>query len=164
VEPWAASVIGLVASLVYSGWSSALLKLKVDDPLDAVAVHLGCGIWGTLAAPMFASNRDVEGIFYTGRFYTFGVGVAGILAVVAWTIVFSAVMFGVLKAVGILRLSEASELMGSDQKKHKEPAYPYQRFDEESILGNKSVELKNKEKEDNSEKTEEKNPTPAEVA
>jgi len=173
VEPWAAAVIGMIASLVYTGWSNAMLRLKIDDPLDAVAVHLGCGIWGTLAAPMFASNPAVEGIFYMGRFYTFGINVAGIVAIVAWTLVLSAAMFLVLKLAGILRLSEASELLGSDQKKHKEPAYPYQPFDEDSILGSKSVELKNREtdKEGDSKegekkpsREENKTPVPAEVA
>lgn len=51
VEPWAALVTGALGGLVYYGCSKALLyRAKVDDPLDAVAVHAGCGLWGLIAA------------------------------------------------------------------------------------------------------------------
>jgi Amt family ammonium transporter len=46
VEGWAAVVIGFIGGFVYYGSSKLLLKLKIDDPLDASPVHFFCGMWG----------------------------------------------------------------------------------------------------------------------
>lgn len=60
VQPWAALVIGLLSGIVYV-FSSKLVSnvLKVDDPLDAAAVHGFCGAWGLIAAAIFASERHL---------------------------------------------------------------------------------------------------------
>jgi len=44
--------IGLVAGLVYYSTNVALLKLRVDDPLNAVSIHGTCGIWGVVASAL----------------------------------------------------------------------------------------------------------------
>ena len=49
----------------------------------------------------------------------------GVLSIIAWTAAFSAVMFGTMKALGVLRVKEAVELAGLDSIKHGEPAYPH---------------------------------------
>lgn len=125
VYPWAALVIGMIAAPVYWGWSLTLKRLKIDDPLDAVAVHLGCGFWGVLAAPLFSNDPSVS-VFYGGQFYNFGWNLAGELAIISWSAVLAACIFVPLKFLGYLRVSEEAEAMGADEKKHKEPAYPYQ--------------------------------------
>ena len=51
-----AIVIGAIASLCIILLEKLLTELKIDDPVGAIPVHLGCGIWGTLAAGIFASQ------------------------------------------------------------------------------------------------------------
>merc|ERR1719401_2619325 len=53
VECGSAVFIGLLGGFVYQGTSMALQKAKVDDPIDAFAVHGACSAWGTLAAALF---------------------------------------------------------------------------------------------------------------
>eukprot|EP00985_Skeletonema_marinoi_P010420 scaffold4899_cov98-Skeletonema_marinoi.AAC.3 len=70
VEPWAALVIGL--GWVYICWSSLLVKLKIDDIVDAIN-----GIWGCIATGLFASPGLVDGAHGTpnyGLFYNWGTG------------------------------------------------------------------------------------------
>ena len=58
--PWAASLVAAFAGALYVVISRLVISIKVDDPLDAVAVHAGSGLWGILAAPIFMD---------TGRFF-----------------------------------------------------------------------------------------------
>lgn len=56
MQPWAALIIGLLSGAIYVGASRFVANvLKVDDPLDAVAVHCFCGAWGLIAASLFAA-------------------------------------------------------------------------------------------------------------
>ena len=64
-DNWAALLIGLMAGLVYESVHALMLRLKLDDPLDAVAVHAGGGILGVICAPIFKSNY---GIFWLGAY------------------------------------------------------------------------------------------------
>ena len=52
-QPWAAAVVSCVAAFLYLLLSRLILYMGVDDPVDAVAIHAGGGIWGVLAAPIF---------------------------------------------------------------------------------------------------------------
>merc|ERR1719310_1882094 len=69
VTPWAALIIGFIAAWVYHGASCLMRKLKIDDPLDAFAVHGACGFWGCIAVGFFAvgdyTGKDA-GLFYGG--------------------------------------------------------------------------------------------------
>ena len=67
--PWAAALVSAVAGILYLMVSAAMVKFKIDDPLDAVAVHAGAGLWGVLAAPIFKS----DGILATGSDESFQV-------------------------------------------------------------------------------------------
>lgn len=55
VEPWAATLIGFVGAIVAVQASQALQRLRIDDPVDAIACHGAAGVWGTLAVPLFAA-------------------------------------------------------------------------------------------------------------
>ena len=58
LQPWAALVIGFLSGALYVGASRLVAHtLKVDDPLDAIAVHCCCGAWGLIAAALFASHE-----------------------------------------------------------------------------------------------------------
>jgi Amt family ammonium transporter len=64
VQPWAAFIIGIIGGFVYFVASKVNLHvLKVDDPLDAIAVHAGCGIWGLLANAAFAAPSMVTDVY-----------------------------------------------------------------------------------------------------
>jgi len=59
VEPWAAIVIGIIGGVVYVLSSKLLIKLKIDDAVDAIPVHFFNGMWGCIATGLFASRRYV---------------------------------------------------------------------------------------------------------
>jgi ammonia channel protein AmtB len=60
VEPWAAVVIGFIAGLLYLCTSKLLIRLRIDDAVDAIPVHLSNGIWGTIAVGLFASSNRLQ--------------------------------------------------------------------------------------------------------
>eukprot|EP00121_Abeoforma_whisleri_P011175 Awhi_evm1s10313 len=130
VEPYGAFIIGLVAGAVYMGCSWLLVKFRIDDPLDASPVHLGCGAWGTLAAVIFANGSrpgGYDGIFYSGSsdaWEQLGWNLLGLVVYFFWSLICSIIMYGSLKLAGLLRVTEAQERAGMDEKKHGEPAYP----------------------------------------
>jgi Amt family ammonium transporter len=126
-EPWAGFVVGLVGGVVYMIWSAALQKIKIDDPLDAAPVHLGAGIWGVIAVPLFATKGEAEGIFYEGTanggssaWTTLGWNIAGVITIMVWTMGTSFPMFMILKAFGVLRVPKGQIV---DSAEHGELAY-----------------------------------------
>lgn len=128
VAPWAAVVIGLLAGLIM--WGTVLLldnKLKIDDPLGAVAVHGANGIWGMLALGIFAdgSYGGVYGLI-TGSGAQLLAQFIGVAVAVAWAIGLGVFIFGVLKATIGLRVSELVEHEGVDVHLHGSPCYPAQ--------------------------------------
>lgn len=137
VDPWAAIVIGLVGGLVYVGASALLVRLRVDDPLDAFAVHGACGAWGTVAVGLFAPaayayNRAGHcGAFMPGcDGKLLGVQLAFVLAVGCWVAATSAVMFFALSKLGLLRVDRATEEAGLDGAEHGGHAYDIRRKSE----------------------------------
>ena len=69
VEPWAALVIGLLSGLIYVGCSKFIVNvLKVDDPLDAAAVHGFCGFWGLIAAALFAAKVPTDASYGIAKY------------------------------------------------------------------------------------------------
>lgn len=124
VHPYAAFVIGVIAGIAYVAWSTLVVKLKIDDPLDAVAVHLGGGIWGVLSAPIF--NKD-SGILYDGgllSFRGFGWNLLGVIVIMIWSGSLAFILFLAMNLIGVLRVDKDIELKGLDIPKHGEPAYP----------------------------------------
>ena len=119
-----AIVIGAVAGvLVVFGVWLLDYKLKIDDPVGAVAVHMMNGIWGTFATGLFATtsapgNDSLKGLFYGGGFELLGKQCIGILAVAAWTAVTMTVVFFAIKATIGLRVSPEEELQGLDATEH----------------------------------------------
>merc|ERR1712187_391963 len=120
VTDWAAFVIGLIAAFVYIGSSKLLLKLKIDDAIGAFPVHGACGVWGILATGLFDMTNG--GFYKAGSANIFGVQCYGILAIIAWTVVLSALFLGIAKALGILRIPADVEEEGIDHAYHNEPA------------------------------------------
>ena len=123
VEPYAAFVIGVVGASVYMGASKLLLRLGIDDPLDASSVHYFSGVWGVIATGLFAREQYVEevygyangyGVMYGGPGKQFGIQLLGVVVISAWTAGLALVLFFCLRRLGWLRVSKEAELEGLD--------------------------------------------------
>lgn len=116
-------IIGIVSGFVVMFLVWLLdYKLKIDDPVGAVAVHFGNGIWGTIAVGLFACGTETmpvaQGLFYGGGLHFLGVQLLGLLAIAAWiapTIFLT--FFCIKKTVG-LRVTPHEEVVGLDKEEH----------------------------------------------
>jgi len=116
-----ALIIGFVAGIVVVPAALLLERaFKVDDPVGAVAVHAVSGFWGLIAAGLFTID---EGLFEGGGTELLVTQVLGALAIIAWVAVTTGILFGGMKAIGILRVSPAEELEGLDLSEHGAPGY-----------------------------------------
>lgn len=116
VDAVGATIIGLVDGiLVVIAVEFIDQKLKIDDPVGAVAVH-GCnGLWGTVAVGLFDYNN---GVFYGSGFHQLGVQVLGVVCIAAYTAVAMTIVFTILKHTIGLRVSAEEEIMGLDIAEH----------------------------------------------
>ena len=87
-------------------------KLRIDDVVGAVPVHLVCGIWGTIAVPLTNDGAN------------FTTQLTGIVAIGAFVVVASTIVWTVLKLTVGIRLDEESEVRGADQAELGLEAYP----------------------------------------
>ncbi|MCL4114135.1 UNVERIFIED_CONTAM: hypothetical protein GTU68_042417 [Idotea baltica] len=115
MSPNEAIIIGFLAGLIIVGGVALVDKLKLDDPVGAIAVHLICGIWGTLAVGIFGSMAGGE------QFMT---QLYGVLIVGAFCVITSLIILGSLKAILGLRVSKEEEIEGLDIHEHGMDAYP----------------------------------------
>ncbi len=114
MSPTEAVVIGLIAGAIIVLGVALIDKLKLDDPVGAVTVHLICGIWGTLAVGIFGSMAGMDQFLYQ---------LAGVGAAAAFCSLTSfLIIFGLKKTVGI-RVSKEEELEGLDLHEHGMDAY-----------------------------------------
>lgn len=102
-----AIILGVAGGLAHEGGSIALKFFKIDDPLDAFAVH-GCGgITGVLLRPLLDRTGPKGDMFATHCL--------AILIIVGWSGGLSAITFGILKVAGKLRIDDAEEEEGTDR-------------------------------------------------
>jgi len=116
-----AILVGLIAGVLVAVSVSLVDSLKIDDPVGAISVHGTCGILGTLWVGLAATDG---GLFFGGGFELLTAQIVGILGIAAWVAVASAILFGVLKAMGQLRVSEEEEIDGLDVHEHGVAGYP----------------------------------------
>ena len=116
VDALGASIIGIVSGFVVVLVVEFLdMKLHIDDPVGAVAVHLANGIWGTLSDGLF----NVEsGLFYGGGAKHLGVQALGEVSILAWTAVCMIITFALIKKFHGLRASKEEEIIGLDKLEH----------------------------------------------
>jgi len=136
----ASILTGFIGAFILHGASCLLHKLKIDDPLDAFAVHGACGAWGVLAVGLFAmqdysyapntgSDESDDGKYDAGIFTGDGKGlllgtqIVAIIVEMLWVGTMSAIMFFALKVAGLLRVSAEVEEKGLDDSKHGGAAY-----------------------------------------
>jgi len=114
--PMDAILIGIIAGVIIVLGISLVDKLKLDDPVGAVAVHLICGIWGTLAVGIFGAMASVDQFFIQLA----GVGIVGAFCVVCS---FSLLYIVKLLSGGSIRVHKEEELKGLDLAEHGMDAY-----------------------------------------
>jgi Amt family ammonium transporter len=147
VTHWHAVLIGMIGAFVCYGASRLLIKLKIDDPLDAFAVHGACGFWGLLATGIFCTDENVAYAAYpnvetckacsTGE--QFGVQVIGAIAIFAWTAAMSGALFLAIKFTIGIRVAEDVEDLGMDVSEHGAPSTTNGIFPMESTSDVKTV-------------------------
>ena len=120
MTPESAIIIGAIAGVLIVFAVSFVDAIKLDDPAGAIAVHLICGIWGTLAV----------GIFSTNPAHTFLIQLTGVACYAVLCIVSSFLIFYTLKKTIGIRVSEKEELEGLDTHEHGMDAYPDFRLNE----------------------------------
>ena len=115
LSPNESVVIGLIGGILVVLMVSFIDKVKLDDPVGAIAVHLGCGIFGTLAVGIFGELASVS------QFLTqlIGVTVIGAFCLISSFII----LFTLKKTIG-LRVSKREEVEGLDNTEHGMTSYP----------------------------------------
>jgi ammonia channel protein AmtB len=128
IEPWAALIIGMISGLLYNVASLFMVYLRIDDAVDAIPVHLFNGIWGVIAAGLFASPERLEVVFgrsdHVGWFYSWGRGssdatllatnIVGLLFIFGFVSVVMIPFFSILMYLGWLRSDPLEEILGLD--------------------------------------------------
>mmetsp|Transcript_78565 Transcript_78565/g.197416 ORF Transcript_78565/g.197416 Transcript_78565/m.197416 type:complete len:448 (+) Transcript_78565:67-1410(+) len=125
VKPWESVIIGLVGGLSYQGCSLLLKRLKVDDVVDAFAVHGVNGLWGVLALGLFGNPE--EGIGGNGSLYggnQLQAQLGGGFVIIIWVSAWSLLLLYPLQRFGLLRLSDKFQDKGADIMEHS-PAKAY---------------------------------------
>lgn len=113
VAPNAAIIIGAISGILVVFAVIAIDKVKIDDPVSAIAVHLVCGIWGTLAVGIWGGDD-----------FSFVTQLIGTLSIISFTIVFCLIVgYAVKYSIG-LRSPEEVEIGGADMNYHGNAAYP----------------------------------------
>ena len=126
-------IIGAVGGLLVVMSVLTFDRLKVDDPVGALSVHLTNGIWGTLAVGLFSNPGAVgyeagetgplAGLFAGGDVTQLKYQVVGVLAVGAFTFVVSMVIWLAIKAIIGLRVEPDVEIQGLDRGEMGMEAY-----------------------------------------
>lgn len=114
-------IIGLIAGILVVYSVIFFDRMKIDDPVGAISVHLINGVWGTFAVGLF--NREV-GLFYGGGTKQLLIQIVGIVSVGLFSFFISAFVWKVIQKIIGLRVSEEEETDGLDIGEHGMEAYP----------------------------------------
>ncbi len=121
MSPTNAIVIGIIAGALIVAGIALTDKLKLDDPVGAIAVHLVCGIWGTLAVGIFGNLAGIDQLITQ---------LVGIGAIGAFCVLTSFIIIFILKKTIGIRVSQSEEVEGLDLHEHGMDAYPDFRIDQ----------------------------------
>eukprot|EP01065_Artemidia_motanka_P026662 TRINITY_DN3185_c0_g1_i2.p1 TRINITY_DN3185_c0_g1~~TRINITY_DN3185_c0_g1_i2.p1 ORF type:complete len:1826 (+),score=430.72 TRINITY_DN3185_c0_g1_i2:164-5641(+) len=137
VAPEYAVIIGTISAFCYTYAVRFRKWMRVDDVIDAFAVHGVNGAFGGICVGLFADAERIrggtgdatlgkdEGLFIGGEFTQLGVQCLGIVAAAAWSAAVMTIITGTLKVIGVLRVSLDEELSGLDIAEHRSSAYEY---------------------------------------
>eukprot|EP00904_Undaria_pinnatifida_P010283 jgi/Undpi1/6385/HiC_scaffold_20.g08866.m1 len=130
VELEASFLIGSIAAINFVAFSRAVELVQIDDMVNASAVHLANGVWGVVAAGLFATKEGYGAAYYSERAeqccgWLYGCGpaqllanIALILAIIGWTGVLTFAVTHFLGFMGVLRISNSTEMKGTDCVAH----------------------------------------------
>ncbi len=111
VSPLSSVIIGAIAGVIVVFSVIGFDRIKIDDPVGAISVHLVCGIWGTLAVGIFGTDKDLVA------------QIVGVAATGVFCFVTSFALFYLIKLSLGLRVSEHEEMRGLDIGEHGQEAY-----------------------------------------
>ena len=114
MSPTDAILIGIIAGSIIVFGIALIDRLKLDDPVGAIAVHLICGIWGTLAVGIFGAMASLDQFLVQ----LIGVGIIG-----AFSVITSLIILYIIKKTLGLRVEKDEELKGLDLSEHGMDAY-----------------------------------------
>jgi ammonium transporter, Amt family len=131
VAPWGAIVIGLVSGAIVVLGVLLVERVRIDDPIGAIAAHGMAGVWGTLAVGFLALPSQAEslatgsaGLLYGGGLHQLGVQLLGLAAVGAFTFSVSFGVLWVMKVTFGIRTEPEAETAGLDVSEHGMWGYP----------------------------------------
>ena len=141
-----AGLVGITGSCAYVSVESSLLigalsgilvvfavqffdRVHIDDPVGATAVHLCCGVFGTICVGLFSQAgvtflSTVDGLFFGGGFGPLGIQLLGVVVIGAFSFLSSGLVWLVLKKTIGIRVSPEEEIQGLDIGEHGNVAYP----------------------------------------
>ena len=121
-----AVIIGATGAMVAQLVSLTLKRYKIDDAVDAIAIHGGGGIWGTLCVALFGQLELID----TGlnRFSQLGVQLLGVTVACIWAFGLSWLLLKLLNSVFTLRVSREDEELGLNVSEHKAKTDTYELF------------------------------------
>ena len=122
----------------YTAGSLLLLKLEIDDAVNATPVHYFAGCWGLLAPGFFArpenmrnayGNFSRSGLFYSGEGYMLACQVLALVAITGWVALTMIPFYILIDKLGWFRVAQDIELGGLDDTKHGGSAYNFEKQD-----------------------------------
>lgn len=122
-------LIGAIAGVLVVFLVRFFDNRKIDDPVGATSVHLGCGIFGTLCVGIFAkegvtSLSTTNGLLYGGGLEPLGIQLLGTVVIGAFVFVTTGIVWFILKKTVGIRVSREEEIQGLDIGEHGNLAYP----------------------------------------
>jgi len=115
MSPLSASIIGFIAGVIVVFSVIFFDKIKIDDPVGALSVHLVCGIFGTLAVGIWGSKAGLDQLFHQ---------FIGIVTIGAFVLLTTSIFWFILKKTMGIRVSAEEEYGGLDIGEHAMDAYP----------------------------------------
>lgn len=122
-------IIGAIAGVIVVFAVVFFDRIKIDDPVGAISVHLVNGVFGTICVGLFAQDKMTgaetgNGLFMGGGFSLLGTQLLGIVSVGAFVFTLSYLTWWVLKKTMGIRVSLQEEIQGLDIGEHGNEAYP----------------------------------------
>ncbi|MFZ4827067.1 MAG: ammonium transporter [Phototrophicaceae bacterium] len=111
-----AILIGAVGGLVMLGVEGLLLRFRIDDAVGAISVHLGGGLWGTLAVGLFANLTLIPSLPTRGELI--GVQLLGIVANFVWVVGGVTLIAWLLNRIDPMRVTHEQEVSGLNVSEH----------------------------------------------
>jgi ammonium transporter, Amt family len=115
MSPLESIVIGFIAGIIVVFAVILFDKVKLDDPVGALSVHLVCGIFGTVAVGIWGEKAGLDQLWYQ---------VVGVLSIAAFVVPSTIFLWFVIKKTMGIRVSKVEEYGGLDIGEHAMEAYP----------------------------------------